>query len=345
MPFVGRVGVDTEKLRKDSFSGGDDRRCFELDSTPQCLLPTASAVHEGKLLVVCAGIDRVMSWNPQAKYNTWGDCEKALKDRKTWSVGEHPTGIAVDAGAGVAYTWSTSARALTEVHLASDATVNIPVPAAKAVIAEEVRRGRTLFFTTGDPRISRNGRGCASCHPDGREDALVWPTPKGKRQTPMLAGRLEGTAPFDWNGAHASLPVHIRSTIKNLEGKGLADAELEALGAYVMSLAGPRVKRGTTDARVAEGRRVFESSEAACSSCHVEEKGFTDGQGHSLDGRWAAAFDTPSLRFVGGTAPYFHDGRFATLDDLVEKCDGKMGKTKHLGIEDRAALVTYLRSL
>ena len=32
-------------------------------------------------------------------------------------------------------------------------------------------------------------------------------------------------------------------------------------------------------------------------------------------------FDTPSLQFVGGTAPYFHDGRYPTLIDLLDAND------------------------
>jgi cytochrome c peroxidase len=57
------------------------------------------------------------------------------------------------------------------------------------------------------------------------------------------------------------------------------------------------------------------------------------------------AFKTPSLWFVGGTAPYFHDGSRATLEDLVKNNADRMGKTSHLGEEERAALVAYLRVL
>ena len=31
-------------------------------------------------------------------------------------------------------------------------------------------------------RLSGDGRACASCHPDGRDDGLVWSTPNGPRQ-------------------------------------------------------------------------------------------------------------------------------------------------------------------
>jgi len=58
-------------------------------------------------------------------------------------------------------------------------------------------------------------------------------------------------------------------------------------------------------------------------------------------------FNTPSLRNVGISAPYFQDGRFATLEDaLAATADqGKMGDTRGLSASERANLLVYLRSL
>ena len=56
-------------------------------------------------------------------------------------------------------------------------------------------------------------------------------------------------------------------------------------------------------------------------------------------------FNTPSLKFLSGRAPYFHDGRYKTLDDLLAKSDGQMGHTKHLSKAERADLLAYLRTL
>ena len=56
-------------------------------------------------------------------------------------------------------------------------------------------------------------------------------------------------------------------------------------------------------------------------------------------------FKTPSLFFVAGTPPYFHDGRFSTLEALIEQNADRMGRTTHLSPEDRAALVAFLRTL
>ncbi len=68
---------------------------------------------------------------------------------------------------------------------------------------------------------------------------------------------------------------------------------------------------------------------------------------------------TPSLRNIALTAPYMHDGRFATLEEVVEHystgihrsptLDPNLAKHPetglHLEIADKAALVAFLKTL
>lgn len=69
-------------------------------------------------------------------------------------------------------------------------------------------------------------------------------------------------------------------------------------------------------------------------------------------------FATPSLRNVALTAPYMHDGRFATLEEVIEHYDhafvrnetldpnlAKHPKGLGLGETDKRALVAFLRTL
>ena len=74
-----------------------------------------------------------------------------------------------------------------------------------------------------------------------------------------------------------------------------------------------------------------------------------DGQVHDVGsfakGDLTAMLSTPSLQFVGGTAPYFHDGRYAMLRELLRATDGNMGSTGHLSVSDFDALTSYLETL
>ena len=79
-----------------------------------------------------------------------------------------------------------------------------------------------------------------------------------------------------------------------------------------------------------QGRALFHAEETGCAKCHVN--GGTDAKTYDLGTKSAGdkddKFDTPSLRFVGGTAPYFHDGRYDTLLDLLTSTDSQMTPSK-----------------
>jgi cytochrome c peroxidase len=77
------------------------------------------------------------------------------------------------------------------------------------------------------------------------------------------------------------------------------------------------------------------------------------------DGRDRSKFSTPSLRNVALTAPYMHDGRFQTLEEVIAHYDHKLHRSdtldpnlaKHpsagmqLSDADKAALVAFLKTL
>jgi cytochrome c peroxidase len=123
-------------------------------------------------------------------------------------------------------------------------------------------------------------------------------------------------------------------------------------------------------AQAAHGLSLFRSH---CSRCHVEplltDQGFHNNGLDSLftdPGRYRITqdpidlgrFKTPSLRNVALTPPYMHDGRFATLEQVVEHYSTGLvhsatldpGLAAHgpgIGLDatDRAALVAFLHTL
>ena len=215
-----------------------------------------------------------------------------------------------------------------------------------APIDPRLELGRMLFHEAGDSRISSDGLSCAGCHPDGRDDGLVWFFSEGGRQTPTLSGRL--MRPFNWSGTRATLEANIAQTVHRLGGTGLRDEELTALATYLSEgLPVPDRARPRDDPEL-RGRDLCAGA-AGCDGCHIPERNFTDGARHGFVGdRFPEAthrFDTPSLALVEGTAPYFHDGRFATLRDVLVSHRHRMGHADSLASEDVDALEAYLRTL
>jgi hypothetical protein len=314
------------------------------EAKPPCLLPRAAVVRHGSLYVACMGINAVIEYDATAEV-------PEAKERKRWSVGSGPTGLAVHGRRVVV--WSQFAGTVTFLAPSADGSTKDSIEVVSVARRprtgeeEEIALGRDLFHTSSDRRISSDGRACASCHPNARDDGLVWSTPGGPRQTPMLAGRLPDTAPYGWDGAGSDVSHHLDHTFARLEGEGLAPRDRAALVRYISTLAGPSVHASAPEALIHRGQAVFLS--AGCASCHPAEEAWTDAQPHKVSSRSPgdaiAAFDTPSLRFVGGTAPYLHDGRYRTLRELLTRSDGPMGAARNMPAEDLDALETFVRSL
>jgi len=229
-----------------------------------------------------------------------------------------------------------------------------------ATLAEDplVARGKALFTDTS---LSGDGKwACASCHPDnGHTDNKTYigvevvanGDPKG-RSTPTLWGVGTRQA-ISWAGTAPSLQANIKGIIVNrMKGAEPSQETLEALVAYVTSLTyppNPSLKAdGTpTDNAPEAARRGYQLfvGKAGCQTCHVapsyDKKDIEDV---GSDGK----FKTPSLRVVSQTAPYFHDGRFATLDETVRfmwSYVQKAGSTEQLTDTDLRDLVEFLRIL
>jgi DNA-binding beta-propeller fold protein YncE/mono/diheme cytochrome c family protein len=309
----------------------------------RCLLPRGAALDTAgkRMLIACLGSDEIV---------VLGVEPKAVKLQRMVRVPKGPVAIAVDEEGKRAVVWSPFERAVTVMGLdpehrrVASTTLERRGPAP----SEEALRGRVLFHSAFDSRVSSDGRACASCHPDGRDDGLTWSSPAGPMQTPMLFARLEGTAPYGWDGAAKDLVHHLAHTTSRLGGGGLSKRDVTDVAAYLASLTPPAAATGPDATVVARGADIFRSEQAECASCHTGAA-LTDGDTHDVEsgpkGAHPRTFDTPSLRFIARSAPYFHDGRYATLGDMLAGSDGSMGHTSHLSPEDRAALQAYLETL
>ena len=206
------------------------------------------------------------------------------------------------------------------------------------------QRGRALFVRGDDPRLSVGGfAACSSCHPEGRSDGLSWSIDGQVLQTPILAGRLEGTHPYKWDGRDKTLAHSLKGTIARLGGDGLRAHERKDLEAYVRSLPAPRTASERDPKHVAHGEALFH--EAGCDSCHVGPR-LTDRRAYRF-GAGGMKVDTPSLVGLAASAPYLHDGSATTLRAalLDNGSVHGMGDTTDLGATELDHLVAYLETL
>lgn len=235
---------------------------------------------------------------------------------------------------------------------------------------DAVRRGARAFTFARNPNLSHAGQfACATCHFEGTEDKLVWFITDGPRQTPALAGRLAGTAPFNWAGTKDGLQDNMVQTVSRMGGTGLTKTELSDLEQFLLygleAPVNPNIAPdGQLTAEQLAGKAIFEDKTTGCSTCHRPDNHFTDGFIHDVgtasqvevvhfeferardpEAREPWRLDTPTLKGLFYTAPYLHDGSAATLEEVLDRTAESMGKTSHLTPEQKQQLIAYLLTL
>jgi len=217
-------------------------------------------------------------------------------------------------------------------------------------VPDAARRGEIYFHDA--MRCFQHWHSCATCHPDGRVDALPWDFLRdgiGNPKDVISLVNVEHTSPHN---RRATRPDPHECMKTGVTGSHLIVPEprdVDDLVAYASSLeAEPNPVPQPPDA-MARGKVLFEGK-AHCSVCHPAPY-YTDKKVHNVgiltplepDGK----YDTPSLVEVYRTAPYYHDGRSATLKDALTKDDpeGKHGNVKDLTPQEIDDLVAYLLSL
>jgi YVTN family beta-propeller protein len=217
---------------------------------------------------------------------------------------------------------------------------------------DAARRGQILF---NSGRMTFQGQfSCASCHPDGGADGLNWDLTRDGvgnfNNTRSLLG-VKDTAPYGWYGSSPTLADRVTGTLRNLHRHEPSPAEVSDLVAYLKTLAPPRpLPQRKEDVPAARrGRTLFEGK-AGCSRCHLGPT-LQDCKAHDVGTLGPQdpydRIDTPSLRGVARTAPYLHDGRAATLEEIFMRYNPsrRHGAAHLLTAEEWRDLMVYLRSL
>jgi hypothetical protein len=200
--------------------------------------------------------------------------------------------------------------------------------------------GRSVFH-----KQTSIGLACASCHPEGREDGLVWDFVEfGKRRTQNLSGHILERAPYHWNGDMSSLPTLMDDVFAvRMAGGTLTERQKRSLGPWLDRLEPPAPINVAVET-AERGRAIFESPEVGCVACHNGPL-FTNNI--LVDVGTGGNFKVPSLLGIGARAPFMHDGCAKTLSDRFTNCGNSTlhGNTSHLTAAQVADLVAYLETL
>jgi hypothetical protein len=245
-------------------------------------------------------------------------------------------------------------------------------------------RGKVLFNTAHAPLTSRRWIACSSCHPDGHNDGRVWHNPEGLRKTPAMMG-LAHTHPLHWSADRDEVQ-DFEYTIRGrlMQGRGLLreamkpkkgfepveleehlagrSKDLDAVAIYCNSFTftlSPHIPApGKLSPAAERGKKLFFSAGVGCATCHSgpynTDSSLTRpfnlhdvGTGGDPTEKIGPKYDTPTLLGVYRTAPYLHNGKAATLRDVLTTCNpgDKHGKTSHLKPAEVDAVVEFLKSL
>jgi cytochrome c peroxidase len=221
------------------------------------------------------------------------------------------------------------------------------------------------------------GISCSTCHVNGASNPKLYMphmstrpgnfdttgplfNPKADNSVldPVRVPSLRGArylAPYGNNGRTASLRDFVHNVIVNeFDGPEPSAAILDAMVTYIQDIdflrnsslgPGGRLTARTSDAE-RRGEALFakpfpHDPNLSCTTCHVPSGAFVDHMQHDVGS--GGLFKTPTLVNGDFNAPYFHDGRYDTYDQVVAHFD----RVFDLGLspQDRSDLVAYLTAV
>jgi len=145
----------------------------------------------------------------------------------------------------------------------------------------------------------------------------------------------------------------VRSGIAQIEFASMDEDVATAIDAYLKALQpvpSPHLAGGGLSERARRGRGLFFSDRIGCAKCHPAPL-YTDLQMHDVGSQGPrdrrSEFDTPALIEAWRTAPYLHDGRYTTIEELIVggKHGAGEGRVDQLSEREIDDLVEFVLSL
>jgi cytochrome c peroxidase len=299
--------------------------------------------------------------------------------RRRWlCLGAAGLSIAIAAGAGAI---AQAPPCPPSPASAADLEPITPIPSPPAADPLKLALGERLF---SDTRLSGDGKlACVTCHDIHANGARPNNGTAARPFDTLTVFNAVLNYRLNWTGNFRSAAAHIVSSLENTRnmksgvdqvvrklnadpaavaqfraaygGEPTGERFLDAMVTFERSLLTPGARfdrwlggdQSALTGEELEGYRLFKS--LGCSSCHqgvniggnlLERQGIF----HPLVQGPPDTVRVPSLRNVAVTAPYFHDGSAATLEDAVRRmAAAQLDRT--LGDPQIALLAAFLRTL
>jgi YVTN family beta-propeller protein len=275
--------------------------------------------------------------------------------RRVPSGGLGPQGLAVCAQSGRVYVANYYSDTVTVLHPETfEVTQTIDLGGSPRM--DQIRRGEFLF--NDGTQCFQRWLSCTSCHPDGRADSVNWDLLNDGMRNPKNAKSLIlswATPPSMSLGVRASMEVAVEKGFLFIQFVKVPENDLDAVRAYLRAaepIPSPwhRLADGSPDLQAQRGEDVFRK--AGCAECHpaplyTNMRMYDVGTQSNRDFEQHNVFDTPTLIEMYRTGPFLHDGRAASLREVltVYNPEDRHGRTSHLTDAEIDDLVAFLMSL
>ena len=214
----------------------------------------------------------------------------------------------------------------------------------------QVRQGEIFYHDAS--QTYQKWLSCTSCHPDARADGLNWDLGNDGLGTArqvkshLLAYNLP---PTTITGVRDSAETSVRAGYKYIEFADRPEEDAVAIDEYLKSLravASATMVDNTLTEAAWRGKTLFH--QAGCASCHSEDY-YANMQMHDVGTGYGSGeeMDAPTLVEVWRTGPYLHDGRAATMQEVLTTYNqsDQHGTTSNLDASQIDDLVEYVNSI
>jgi YVTN family beta-propeller protein len=328
--------------------------------------------HSGADMVTAIDLERlraVLASTPPGEEESLGNrlglCRRFVRARIP--VGANPKGLAFSPDSKRLYVAERLADRIAVIDVERLAVAGrIELGAGQRETVQ--RRGERLFNSAS--HTFQHQFSCRSCHPQNHLDRLQYDFEPDGLGLNIVDNRsllgLDRTGPFKWNGKNTSLYMQCGMRFARFltRVEPFPPDDLNALVAFLRSLRNPPNLRARVDgplhAAQERGKALFEravrkdgqpiAERDRCITCHPPPA-FTNLRkadvGSISPGDSEAEFDTPQLGNVARSAPYLHDGKAATLEEIWTRFNpyDTHGITVDFTKRDLNDLIEYLKTL